>query len=52
VLWPAGFGGRFDAPSAAIAVAAALALFRYKANVIHVIGACAVLGLVAKTLLT
>ncbi|MBX9849657.1 MAG: chromate efflux transporter [Rhodocyclaceae bacterium] len=45
VLWPEGFSGHFDAPSALIAVAAAIALFRYKANVIHVIGACALAGL-------
>ncbi len=45
VLWPAGFSGPFDAPSALIALAAAIALFRYKANVIHVIGACALTGL-------
>ena len=51
VLWPAGFAGNFDWPSALIALAAAVALFRYKANVIHVIAACAVVGLVAKTLL-
>jgi chromate transporter len=45
VLWPQGFGGRFDAISAAIALAAAVALFRYKRNVIHVIVACALAGL-------
>jgi chromate transport protein ChrA len=33
VLWPQGFGGRFDAVSAAIAVAAAVALFRFKVGV-------------------
>jgi chromate transporter len=51
VLWPRGFGGTFDWPSALIAVAAAVALFRYKANVIHVIAACGVLGLAVKTLI-
>ncbi|MBD5801771.1 Chromate transport protein [Azoarcus sp. Aa7] len=50
VLWPAGFAGTFDWISALIAVAAAVALFRFKRNVIHVIAACAVLGLAAKTL--
>jgi len=45
VLWPAGFSGPFDATSAAIALAAGVALLRYKRNVIHVIAACAVLGL-------
>lgn len=51
VLWPAGLAGRFDWVSALIAVGAAVALFRYKRNVIHVIAACAVLGLIAKTLI-
>jgi chromate transporter len=52
VLWPAGFHGQFDWISALIAVAAAGALFRYKANVIHVITACALLGLVIRLLQT
>ena len=51
VLWPEGFAGRFDGVSAAIALAAAVALFRFKMNVIHVIAACAVLGLAVRTLL-
>lgn len=51
VLWPKGFAGTFDWISAFIALAAAVALFRFKANVIHVIAACAVVGLVVKTLL-
>jgi chromate transporter len=46
VLWPAGFGGSFDMPSALIALTAALALFRYKRTVLEVIGACALAGLV------
>ena len=45
VLWPKGFTGSFDWISALIALAAAVALFRYRQNVIHVIAACAVLGL-------
>jgi chromate transporter len=45
VLWPQGLTGGFDAVSALIALGAAIALFRYKANVIHVIAACALLGL-------
>jgi chromate transporter len=45
VLWPEGFAGRFEWPAAIIGVAAAIALFRYKAGVITVIGACAVAGL-------
>ncbi|MEO8079397.1 MAG: chromate efflux transporter [Caldimonas sp.] len=47
VLWPQGLGGRFDAVSAAIVVAAAVALFRFRAGVLPLLGACAVLGLVA-----
>ena len=52
VFWPQGFQGRFDWASALIALGAALALLRYKRNVIHVIVACAVLGLALKTLLS
>ena len=48
VLWPTGLSGRFDWISALIALGAAIALFRYKRNVIHVIGACALIGLVVK----
>ena len=51
VLWPQGFGGGFDAMSALIALGAAVALFRYQRNVIHVIGVCALVGLLLKTLL-
>jgi chromate transporter len=51
VLWPAGFAGTFDWVSALIAVGASIALFRFKRNVIHVIAACAVIGLILKTLL-
>jgi len=51
VLWPKGFGGTFDWIAALIALAAAIALFRFKRSVIQVIGACAVLGLLIKTLL-
>jgi chromate transporter len=47
VLWPQGFGGRFDALSAVIAAAAAVALFRYKVGVMPLLGACAALGLAA-----
>jgi chromate transporter len=48
VLWPQGPGGAFDWFSALLAVAAAVALFRYRRNVIHVIAACAALGLVIR----
>ncbi|MCX7171994.1 MAG: chromate efflux transporter [Proteobacteria bacterium] len=49
VLWPKGFSGSFDWISALIALGAAVALFRFKRNVIYVIAACAVLGLLVKT---
>ena len=45
VLWPNGMTGRFDVVSAAIALCAAIALFRFKRNVIHVLMACAAVGL-------
>jgi len=51
VLWPQGFAATFDWPSALIALAATVALFRYKRSVIQVIAASAVLGLILKTLL-
>ena len=51
VLWPQGFGGRFEFFSAAIAVAAAIALFRFKVGVIPLLGACAAAGLVVTLLL-
>ncbi len=50
VLWPHGFSGHFDAVSALIAAAAAVALFRFKVGVLPLLGACAALGL-AVTLL-
>jgi chromate transporter len=45
VLWPEGLIGPFDVAAAAIGVAAAIALFRYKVGVIPVILACAAAGL-------
>ena len=51
VLWPQGFAGSFDWISALIAIGASVALFRYKRNVIHVIAACAVIGLAITLLL-
>ena len=48
VLWPTGFAGSFDGVSALIALGAAIALFRFKRNVIHVIAACALVGLILK----
>ncbi len=51
VLWPGGFTGRFDGISALIALGAAVALFRYRQNVIVVIAACAVVGLLVEMLM-
>jgi len=48
VLWPQGWGGRFDAVSALIAVAAAVALMRFKVGVLPLLGACALVGLLAR----
>ena len=45
LLWPQGFSGAFDTTSALIAVAAAIALFRFKLSVMHVIFGCAIAGL-------
>jgi chromate transporter len=45
VLWPQGFQGPFDAVSALIAAAAAVALFRFKVGVMPLLGACALAGL-------
>ncbi|MBI5890305.1 MAG: chromate efflux transporter [Nitrosomonadales bacterium] len=50
VLWPKGFEGAFDWVSALLALAAAVALFRFKRGVIEVIAASAVIGLVLKTI--
>jgi chromate transporter len=47
VLWPQGWGGRFDGLSAAIAIAAAIALFRFKVGVLPLLAACAAAGLAA-----
>ena len=45
VLWPQGFKGAFEWPAAVLAIAAAVALFRFKRSVIQVIGASALIGL-------
>ncbi|MEY8877049.1 MAG: chromate transporter, partial [Leptothrix sp. (in: b-proteobacteria)] len=47
VLWPQGWFGHFDAVSALISVAAAVALMRYKVGVLPLLGACAAVGLLA-----
>ena len=44
VLWPQGFEGRIDWPSALIATAAAIALFHFKRGVIQVLITCALTG--------
>ena len=50
VLWPAGAAGNFDFFAATIALAAGIALFRFRINVIHVIATCALLGLAVRFL--
>ncbi|MNF78839.1 Chromate transporter [compost metagenome] len=45
VLWPNGFSGNLDWPSALIAIAAAVALLRFKRGVIEVLIGCGVIGL-------
>jgi chromate transporter len=46
VLWPSGFDGPFDWPSALIGAAAFVAMFRYKAGIMPVVGVSALVGLV------
>jgi len=48
VLWPRGFGGPFDGVSALIALAASVALFRFKLGVLPLLAACAGAGLLLK----
>jgi chromate transporter len=50
VLWPQGLAGPFDGFSAAIALAAVVALFRFKAGVLPLLGGCALAGLVVALL--
>ena len=50
VLWPNGFSGQLDWPSALIAIAAAIALFRFKRGVIEVLMGCGLIGLVVHLL--
>ena len=50
VFWPAGFGGHFDVLSAAIALASAVALFRFKVGVLPLLGVCGLVGLAAKVM--
>jgi chromate transporter len=51
-LWPKGFNAPFDVMSAVIAAAAAIALFKYKRNVMHVIAVCGLLGIALQTFKT
>jgi chromate transporter len=51
VVWPQGFEGRFDAVAAAIAVASAVALFRFRVGIMPLLAACAAVGLVVTLLL-
>jgi chromate transporter len=48
VLWPAGLRGPFDAISAAMTLAAAVALLRFRRSVIQVIAGGALIGLLVK----
>ena len=52
VLWPQGFDANFEWVSAVIGTAAFIALFKYKAGIVQVIGACAAAGLAYSLLLT
>jgi len=47
-LWPQGFAESLDVASALIAVGAAIALVKYKRNVIQVIGSCGLIGIGAQ----
>ncbi|WP_424195070.1 chromate efflux transporter [Ampullimonas aquatilis] len=51
LFWPQGFSGQIDIVAIVIALAAAIALFRFKRSVIQVIIGCALVGLVVKLLL-
>ena len=44
-MWPQGFDAPFDASAALIAIAAAVALLKFKLNVMQVIGVCGLLGI-------
>jgi chromate transporter len=45
VLWPSGFGGRFDAVSAVVTAIATVALFRFRVGVMPLLAASATFGL-------
>jgi chromate transporter len=44
-MWPQGFGAPFDSTAALIALAAAIALLKFKLNVMQVIGVCGLIGI-------
>jgi len=46
VLWPEGFSGSIEWRLGLIGIAAFVALYRYKASILHVVGGCALLGMV------
>ncbi len=50
LLWPQGFGARFDVASAGLAVLAGVLLMRLKYSVVQVLGLCAACGWVLHTL--
>jgi len=52
VLWPQGWGGRFEWPAAVIGIAAAIALFRFKVGVIPVVLVSGLTGLLMTMVLT
>jgi len=52
IFWPSGLHGAFDAFSALLSAAAAVALFRFKTGVIRLIVACGFLGLAFRLLTT
>ena len=51
VMWPQGFAGNLDGASIAIGLAAAIALLRYRVNVVYVIVAAGFAGLLVRLLL-
>lgn len=51
VLWPQGFTGGFDMPSALIALAAAVIVFKYKRSVIQVVVLSGLAGVIIKFIL-
>ena len=44
-MWPQGFDAPFDSSAALIAIAAAIALLKFKLNVMQVIGVCGLIGI-------